>query len=72
MNVGDLVRIKSEHAQRYKDIPEHPANSRAILVLAISNNGNIGTGFGTMKISNEPENLWVPTEFFEVISGTRN
>ena len=72
MNVGDLVRIKREHAQRYKDIPEHPANARAILVLAISNNGNIGTRFGTMKISNEPENLWVPTEFFEVISGTRN
>ena len=71
VKIGDLVRIKSEHARRYTDIPEHPANARAILVLDTKNNGNIGPLFGTMKISNEPENLWVPTEFFEVISENR-
>jgi len=71
VKIGDLVRIKSEHAQRYKDIPEHPANARAILVLATKDNGNMGPTFGTMKISNEPENLWVPKEFFEVISENR-
>ena len=76
MKPGDLVRIKRENEWRYKDIPGHPASASAILVLATkSNRGNVlgraGNVRGTIKISNEPENLWVPKKYFEVISAGR-